>query len=413
MSAHQTDPVQPVQPAVDQMVARAALCRAVLLGRAAATGTAAGAGLRIVDDPGRLALVLGVVALTTVAGLVVLARRPQVVRRAGPILLVDGAVVLGVLALSHGGVAFFGCAVGASALAGVLLGMRSLALTAGYAALGYLVAAGVLHSSRPPVDIAAFVLAFPMACGLAGIGTAVATAALVRYVDLSVRAVASAQRSAAAAERSRLARELHDSVSKTLRGVSFAALALPSSLRRHPSLAEQLAGTVSQGATAAANQARELLEGLRLDRPDQDFAETIREICRRWTQAGSIPVRARIADVEPSVEIRYELTRILQEALNNIARHAGAQQVDLAITRTRNGLGFRLRDDGFGFTVPEDLGALRTGGHYGVVGMAERARSVNGTLRLISAPGRGTTLEVLVPTAVSVPGLLPVTGTSR
>jgi signal transduction histidine kinase len=395
-------------PPVDRMVARAALCRAVLLGRAAATTTAAGAGLRLVDDPSRLTAVLAIVVLTSVAGVTVLARRPGVVRRPVPILVLDALIVLLVLAVSQGGVAFFCAAAGASALAGVLLGMRALGLSAAYAALGYLVAAHVLNTSQPPVDTAAFVVAFPMTCVLAGIGASVATGALVRYVDLSVGAVASAQRSAAAAERARLARELHDSVGKTLRGVSFAALALPSSLRRHPSLAEQLAGTVSEGATAAASQARELLEGLRLDVPDQDFAETVREICRRWTGVSQIPVRAGVADFDPPVEARYELTRILQEALHNVAQHAGAQHVDVGVTRADEGLRLWVHDDGAGFPVPDDLATLRAGGHFGILGMSERARSVHGTLRLRSAPDRGTTVEVWIPLRTEA-----LTGTGR
>jgi signal transduction histidine kinase len=390
--------VTAIQPRpVDRMVARAALSRAVVLGRAAATTTAAGAGLRLVDDPGRLGAVLAIVALTSVAGLSVLSHRPAVVRRPLPILVLDSFIVLVVLAVSRGGVAFFCCAAGASALAGVLLGMRALCLWAAYAALGYLVAADVLHTWAPPVDIAAFVVAFPMAGVLAGIGAAVATGALVRYVDLSVRVVASAQRSAAAAERARLARELHDSVGKTLRGVSFAALALPSSLRRHPSLAEQLASTVSEGATAAAMQARELLEGLRLDVPDRDFAETVREICRRWTHASRIPVRANVAAVDPAVAARYELTRILQEALRNVAQHAGAQCVDVGVTRADDGLRLWVHDNGGGFPVPDDPATLRAGGHFGILGMSERARSMHGTLRMTSAPGHGTTVDVWMP----------------
>ena len=384
-------------PPVDRMVAPAALSRAVLLGRAAGTVTAAGAGLRLVDDPVRLGSVLVAVVLTTVVGISVLSRWPAVVRRPLPILVLDSLVVVGVLVASRGGVAYFCCAVGASALAGVLLGLRAIGLWAAHAALGYVVAADVLHGSQSPAKISVFVVAFPMAGVLAGIGAAVATGALVRYVDLSVDVVASAQRSAAAAERARLARELHASVTKTLRGVSFAALALPSSLRRHPSLAEQLAATVSEGAAAAAAQARDLLEGLRMDAPDQDFPEAVHDVCLRWTDATRIPVRVAVIAVEPSIEARYELIRILQEALRNVARHADARQVEVGTVRSGAGLSFWVRDDGGGFAAPDDPTALRAEGHFGILGMSERARSVRGELRIESAPGRGTTVEVWTP----------------
>jgi signal transduction histidine kinase len=379
------------------MVAPAAVGRAVLLGRAAATMTAASAGLRLVSDPRRQAVVLVIVLLTTVAGLITLSRFPDVVRRPFLVIALDSLVVLAVLAISRGGVAYFCCAVGASALAGVLLGMRALALWALHAALGYYVAAAVLRATTPVPDIAAFVLAFPMANVLAGIGATVATAALVRYVNLSVEVVATAQRSAAASERARLARELHDSVTKTLRGVSFAALALPSSMRRHPALAEQLACTVSQGATAAAREARELLDGLRLDSPDEDFVSTLRGICEHWTQTSGIPVRLTTATVEPPVAVRYELARILREALRNVTRHARARYITVDLSQRRRYVRLRIHDDGQGFEVPEDLSVLRANHHYGIIGMHERARTVGGCLRIVSSPGNGTTIDVRVP----------------
>jgi signal transduction histidine kinase len=202
-----------------------------------------------------------------------------------------------------------------------------------------------------------------------------------------------------------LARELHDSVTKTLRGVSFAALALPSSLRRHPSLAEQLAATVSEGATAAADQARDLMEGLRMDTPDEGFPEAVRGICLRWTDATRIPVRAAVAAVEPSIEVRYELIRILQEALRNVARHAHARQVEVGVDLADAEIRLRVRDDGVGFAECGDTAALRAQGRFGILGMSERARSVHGRLLITSRPGGGTVVEVRTPVGdeVAVP----------
>ncbi|WP_327008870.1 hypothetical protein OHA72_17410 [Dactylosporangium sp. NBC_01737] len=107
---------------VDRVVAPAALGRAVLLGRAAATLTAGAAGLRLVADPRPLLAALAVVAVTTAAGLALLSRHPHVAGRPVPVLAADTAAVLAVLALDGGGVTFYCCAVGAAALAGVLAG---------------------------------------------------------------------------------------------------------------------------------------------------------------------------------------------------------------------------------------------------------------------------------------------------
>jgi signal transduction histidine kinase len=373
----------------DRAVAAAALTRAVLIGRAVATIIAGAAGLLLVTDRWRIAEVLGLVAAGTAAQVGLLARRPRLATRPFPALAADSILVLGVLALGRGDIAYFVFAAGAGALAGVLLGLWAVPVWAGQAAVSFAVIGTVLHRLDPPAELAAFVVGFPVAGALAGLGTSMLTSALTRYLELSRSLVASAQRSAAASERARLARELHDSVSKTLRGVSLAALALPTSLRRQPALAEQLAGTVAEGATAAARQARELLEEMRLDVPDRDFATTVRELCDAWSAATGVAVRTVLDPIDPPITVGYELSRIVREALANIANHAYAQRVLVEIS-----------DDGMGFAVPRDLSRLQTAGHFGIVGMTERATNVGGDLHVDSAPGAGTTITVRVPLGV-------------
>ncbi|MGI5239403.1 sensor histidine kinase [Dactylosporangium sp. CA-139066] len=378
---------------VDRAVAPAALGRAVLLGRGAVTLAAAGTGLRLVADPRPLLLAAAVVAATSAAGLAVLARNPYVVRHPVPLLALDAAAVLGVLAADPG-IAYFCAAAGASALAGVVLGGPGTVVGALHAALGYVVAARVLAANPAHAE---FVLAFPIACVLAAAGAAVATAALARHVELSVRVVASAQRAAAAGERARLARELHDSVAKTLRGVSFAALALPQSLRRHPDLAERLAGTVSAGAAAAAREARDLLDGLRADEPDRPFRDVVAGLCAQWQAATGVPVAVDLAAVEPPVAVRYELCRILQEALRNAAAHAAPTVVTVRLSAAAGRVELRVTDDGRGFEPAAPGAADR----YGIRGMRERARAAGGSLRVLSTPGRGTAVEADLPAALA------------
>jgi len=382
---------------VDRTVAAAALCRAVLLGRAVVTVTAAGAGLLIVAHPGRIVAVLILVVVSTTLEVAALTRWPGVVRRTAAVLALDTGLLGAVLALNAGSAAFYLFAAGAAALAGVLLGMRAWPLWALHAAIGFVAAAQVLRADGVTPEVSAFVVAFPMATVVTGLVAASITAATVRHVDLLVDVIAAAQRAAAASERSRLARELHDSVAKTLRGVSFAALALPASLRSRPALAEQLASVVSSGADAAAREARELIEGLRLDHPDEPFDVSIERMCREWSLSSGTPIRVSPEAVEPALSTRYELSRILHEALGNVARHAGAGRVDVWLRREADSVRLVIRDDGSGFAVPADLGTLRSGGHFGVLGMAERARAVAGEIVVRSAPGEGTLIEVHAP----------------
>jgi len=396
-----------VHGGVTREIAAAALTRAVLIGRAAATMTAAAAGLLLVPDRSRVVAVLLLVAVLTVAQLGALARWPGLVARPVAAVAVDFVLVLAVLAVSDGGIAYFCYAAGAGGLAGVLLGLRAVPVWAVHAALGFTVIAEVLRRSHPAAGIAAYVVAFPMAGALAGVGAVMATTALTRHLELSTRLVASAQRSAAASERARLARELHDSVTKTLRGVSLAALALPSSLRRQPALAEHLAGTVAAGATAAARQARQLLQEMRFDVPDRDFATSIDELCETWSASTGIPVRAVLTEVDPPIEVCYELARILREALANISRHAFARRVVVRLAPTRRGVMLEILDDGVGFAVPTDLSRLQSASHFGIVGMAERAWTVGGELHIDSAVDAGTTVTVHVPLGGPAPGAAP------
>ncbi|MGI5182450.1 sensor histidine kinase [Dactylosporangium sp. CA-152071] len=380
---------------IDPAVAPAAICRSLLLGRAAVVLVAAGAGLLVVAETWRIVAVLVITAVSTVAIVSALTRWPGLVRRPSAVLMVDLAVAIAIMYAMDGGMAYFCYLVGSAALAGALWGMRALPVCVGYAALGYVAAGMIVRGNASSPEVAAFIAAFPVMCLLAGIGAATATAALVRFMTLSVSAIAQAQQSAAASERARLARELHDSVAKTLRGISFAALALPSSLRRQPALAEQLAATVSQGAEAAAREARELLEGLRVDAVDQPLRDTVSMVCQQWADRTGIGLSLNVASVDPPVDVRYELMRILGEALTNVERHAGARRVRVTLTGGADAATLSVRDDGDGFVAQEPT-AWQADGHFGIVGMYERARRAGGELQFTTAPGSGTTVTVQV-----------------
>ncbi|MFV2099682.1 sensor histidine kinase [Micromonospora sp. LOL_024] len=388
---------------MSRFVAYVALCRAMLLGRLAMTLTAVGVGIRLTDDPWLTVGTLVLIAVTTSVQVTVLSRWPSVIRWRLGFLVVDAAIMIAVLVLSQGSVAFFCYAAGFAALTGALLGARALPLWIADAGLGLTVATHLLHTGGTADSFAApFVLAFPMINIVCGYGAAVVTAALARYLDASIAAVASAYQSAAGAERARLARELHDSVAKTLRGVSFAAVALPTLLRRQPELAEELASTVSAGADTAIREARELLSGLRRDALDRPFGEHLRQVCDAWTRWSRVPARVDIATSEElTPSARYELTQILNEALENVARHANATLVKVSLHHRDWHVVLTIQDDGAGFVPPGELTTLSAQGSFGIVGMAERAQAVGGALRLDSSSGAGTTVVARIPVSAA------------
>jgi signal transduction histidine kinase len=95
--------------------------------------------------------------------------------------------------------------------------------------------------------------------------------------------------------------------------------------------------------------------------------------------------------------------RIVQEALTNVARHAQASQVCIELSAHDDALYVRVSDDGIGFD-PTRAGAQ---GHFGVLGMHERAAIQGGSIRWSAPPGGGTTLELRVPRTAPATDALP------
>ena len=89
--------------------------------------------------------------------------------------------------------------------------------------------------------------------------------------------------------------------------------------------------------------------------------------------------------------------RCAQEALSNVARHAEARTVHVSATFGASEFVLRVQDDGKGFSAPERVSDLAAAGHYGLMGMQERAELIGGRLDIRSTPGSGTTVELRVP----------------
>jgi signal transduction histidine kinase len=96
-------------------------------------------------------------------------------------------------------------------------------------------------------------------------------------------------------------------------------------------------------------------------------------------------------------EARLGLFRVLQEALTNVYRHAGASRVEVELLTRPGEVTLEVRDDGRGFACPEELGALIRSGHFGLAGAHERMALIGGTLELASERGAGTRLRASVP----------------
>jgi NarL family two-component system sensor histidine kinase YdfH len=122
------------------------------------------------------------------------------------------------------------------------------------------------------------------------------------------------------------------------------------------------------------------------------LAEGIRKEVNRFTTATGIPCELDLAIIPalPATTCEH-IIRIVAEGLTNIARHAQANQVWLRIVINNERQEIELRDNGVGF---DPTGTMVQSGHYGLLGIRERARLAGGTLDVQSVVGQGTTLQL-------------------
>jgi NarL family two-component system sensor histidine kinase YdfH len=200
-----------------------------------------------------------------------------------------------------------------------------------------------------------------------------------------------------AAERQRMARELHDTLAQGLAGLILQIEAATDHLGEGR---EARASTILRHSLARARQtlaeARDAIAGLREDRPStRDLGSAIRIEADRFTRASGIPCRLEVdALSDVAADACEQGTRIVAEALANVAQHSRASAVALSAQTDGSEVSLVIEDDGIGFEAA--LEASRPG-HYGLMGMRERARMAGGAFRLEASPGRGTRVEVRLP----------------
>jgi signal transduction histidine kinase len=206
------------------------------------------------------------------------------------------------------------------------------------------------------------------------------------------------RRAAAETERASLARDLHDSLAKTVAGIGFAALGLARKVEHDPDGAAADARRLADDARHATREAREIIVALRgAEESPRAAPWTLHEVAMRWAATSGIPTDVAIEDVgELHPVSARELEWILREALANIEHHANASR---AAVRLR-GFGPRavltVSDNGRGVELPDDAAAM-PGGHFGLPGMRERAQLAGGDLDIESAPGEGCVVSAWVP----------------
>jgi len=195
------------------------------------------------------------------------------------------------------------------------------------------------------------------------------------------------------AERQRMARELHDTLAQGLAGLVLQLEALEATLERGDvQRALQIAGQAKDRARTTLGDARRAINDLRLS--EGNPMEAIAQEVERFSTATGIPCQLVMpASFNVSERNGQHVLRCVSEGLANVARHAQASQAWITIQGEDGQLKIEIRDDGLGFNAEAET----SGGHYGLLGLRERARLAGGQMSIDSRPGSGTTLCMSIP----------------
>ena len=202
-------------------------------------------------------------------------------------------------------------------------------------------------------------------------------------------------RAAVAAERARIAREMDDTISKSLLGISMVADSLMAAAHvdDRQALDQQLA-ELARLARRTVSDARSVLNDLR----EEALGDEVRSVAMGWSVLTGIDVSLELAPAGTvPADARGQIMAILREALRNVEHHARASRIRVVLRRAGQLVVLAVEDDGAGHRLPADLATLRSAGCYGLAGMNERARQLGGRLIVESRPGRGTRVQVEMP----------------
>ncbi len=208
-------------------------------------------------------------------------------------------------------------------------------------------------------------------------------------------------------ERQRIARELHDATGQSLTAIGLALRGIQTQVENeggedaHPLLA-QLDEVLSYS-NGAMRELQAIIADLRPPHLDELGLEAAvhwyaRTFQKRWNMPVHVEASGPTADL--SSEYSTVLFRILQEALSNVARHAGATRVDITLQRSDQEIRLLIHDNGRGFQLVQGALPVDRSSGWGLAGMRERVSLVRGVMHVETSAQNGTAIEVQIPLAM-------------
>ena len=211
-------------------------------------------------------------------------------------------------------------------------------------------------------------------------------------------------------ERRRISQELHDGVAQELTGVVLALEGCQRALDRDPSaLGPQLA-KAARDARATLSDVRQYMAALRQTEESGglNLPVTVARLADDLRRQSGVAVDFEETGLERPLEpfVERAVIRIIGEGLRNVGQHSGASNAKVILRYDEEQVVATIEDDGKGFESNE-LNTAEERGHYGIVGMRERAEGVGGQLVVRSEPGRGTIVRATIPYRVAIDGTPP------
>jgi signal transduction histidine kinase len=201
-------------------------------------------------------------------------------------------------------------------------------------------------------------------------------------------------------ERTRLARDIHDTLLQGFTGIALKLVAATSRVTEPPESVVALRDLIGLAQQTLIDARRAVWDLRSPSLEGADFPAALRSAAEDCVRGTELRFEYDIGGPPRPVdqEIEAVMVRVVQEAITNVVKHAIAQTVRVRLSFETRSVRLSVIDDGRGFVLDPDLHTY--GGHWGLLGMRERASQVHGKLSVRSTPGYGTELVLRVPYTV-------------
>lgn len=216
----------------------------------------------------------------------------------------------------------------------------------------------------------------------------------LKAAQQSLRSYIGAITASVETERRSLARELHDDTIQALIALNqrIQWVSMNASEPQKASFAE-----IGELVQQSMSNLRRMIRGLRpIYLEDLGLVASLEMLVREMEQASTLPITFSAKGTERRLDAQSEMSlyRMVQESLYNVVHHAGAGHAWVELEFTETGCSIQIRDDGKGFVVPDNPGEFPKRGHFGLLGLHERAELIGAELLIDSKPGNGTTIRI-------------------